>query len=58
VLLEKSMAIYETLQKDDFPPSKGVLCNWCDFKPLCPVHSQEKDQQEYSRSENGQMAFL
>jgi putative RecB family exonuclease len=31
-------AVARARESGDFQPSKGPLCGWCDFKPLCPAH--------------------
>ncbi len=30
-------AIERALERDDFPPRPGPLCDWCSFKSICPA---------------------
>jgi hypothetical protein len=30
-------------KKDEFPPMQNEFCDWCEYKPLCPVFNQECD---------------
>jgi putative RecB family exonuclease len=34
-------AIHKSIENDDFPPSVGPLCAWCDFVGECPEGTQE-----------------
>lgn len=38
-------AIHE-IKTSDFPPTPSALCDWCGYKPICPVwkHLYEKDK--------------
>lgn len=34
---EKVLDTLITLETGNFPPQKGVHCDWCSFKPICPA---------------------
>jgi putative RecB family exonuclease len=36
-------AIAKACDRDDFRPSVGALCNWCNAKPYCPAHGGDPD---------------
>ena len=31
----------ETITKKQFDPKPGMICRWCDFKPICPAFKDE-----------------
>ncbi len=30
-------AIERAMERDEFPPRPGPLCDWCSFKDICPA---------------------
>jgi putative RecB family exonuclease len=38
-LLQIADEIIEAIEKDNFPPKKSKLCDWCFFKTICPAHN-------------------
>lgn len=51
-LLNKTGAIWKAVcmacERDDFRPKPSRLCNYCNFKPMCPAHSSESEKCETS----------
>ncbi|MCH7883397.1 PD-(D/E)XK nuclease family protein [Patescibacteria group bacterium] len=45
--------IHERKSKDDFPPTPSALCNWCGYRPICPVwkHLYQKDKKTPNKEE-------
>lgn len=43
--------INEIESTTNFPSSKSILCNWCEFKPMCPEFAQQKQIQNFEKSE-------
>ncbi|MEK7596298.1 MAG: PD-(D/E)XK nuclease family protein [Patescibacteria group bacterium] len=39
-------------ENKDFPPTPGPLCDWCGYKPICPIwmHLYQKDKTEPDES--------
>jgi putative RecB family exonuclease len=33
--------IKEIENTKDFPPNQSILCDWCEYKSLCPLHNKE-----------------
>lgn len=38
--------IAQGIQKEDFPPKRGVLCGWCDFYSVCSVWKEQRERYE------------
>ncbi len=41
MLLSTIREVEDKTEKDDFPPTPGPLCNYCGFRPVCPMWSHE-----------------
>lgn len=52
-ILETIHEIEEHKQKNDFSPIPSELCNWCGYRPICPVwkHLYKKDEKTSSQEE-------
>ena len=35
----------------EFTPTKSVLCSWCEYKNICPIHNPEKNQNNLEKQE-------
>jgi putative RecB family exonuclease len=38
-LLKIASSIMESMETSTWTPRKSRLCDWCSFKPICPVHN-------------------
>ena len=30
-------------EEKEFPHNKSILCNWCEYKDICPAHQENKE---------------
>ncbi|MBC8464854.1 MAG: PD-(D/E)XK nuclease family protein [Parcubacteria group bacterium] len=52
-ILEVIRAIEKSMEENNFPPTPGPLCGWCDFRHLCPMWAHEyKKEEEYTPDDN------
>jgi len=42
------------LEADDFPPTPGPLCDYCAFRPICPMWAHEYKSEEEKKAPNEQ----
>ena len=40
-ILEVWNNIKDAFQKNEFPPIKNALCDWCHYKPICPIYNPD-----------------
>jgi hypothetical protein len=56
------LEIWENIKKayenDDFPPIKNTLCDWCYYKPICPVFNDNPPDTEELRVINESISEL
>ena len=43
--------IKEIENTKDFPPTESILCNWCEYKEICPVFTGQKTIADFSEKE-------
>jgi putative RecB family exonuclease len=36
-MIAKIQQIESATERNDFPPCESNLCNWCEYRPLCPI---------------------
>lgn len=46
--------IEKQLETDEFPPTPGPLCNYCAFRPICPMWAHEYKTQEEQKQPDEQ----
>jgi putative RecB family exonuclease len=45
------LLINEIEQTTDFPPTSSALCNWCNFRALCPMCKHQYETEKLSENE-------
>jgi RecB family exonuclease len=45
-------AIKEIISAKEFPPKKSRLCDWCEFKDICPAWGNSLEKQREKEKEN------